>query len=206
MHEQLQRIQQKLAQLKIQDSHLDLFGAKRYQYQLNPPVSLELIQQFEQRYGIHLPDEYVQFLINIGNGGAGPFLGLEPFERVLFVDLDRPNSAQLLHPDLPFPHQKAWNEAFNANCDEDDEQEFERQYFEFHQHQMDGVIAICNYGCGVSLNLVVNGAEYGHIWTDDRANDGGIYPSQELCNRERITFLNWYERWLDQSLHETAVK
>ncbi|MDM1245971.1 SMI1/KNR4 family protein [Acinetobacter sp. R933-2] len=73
MYEQLQRIQQKLAQLKIQDSHLDLFGAKRHQYQLNPPVSLELIQQFEQRYGIHLPDEYVQFLMHIGNGGAGPF-------------------------------------------------------------------------------------------------------------------------------------
>ncbi|WP_286375979.1 hypothetical protein [Acinetobacter sp. R933-2] len=44
------------------------------------------------------------------------------------------------------------------------------------------------------------------MWTDDRANDGGIYPSQELGNRERITFLNWYERWLDQSLHEAAVR
>ena len=206
MNQRLQSISNKLQQLKSLDIHFQLFGAHRHHYQLNPVISLETIQQFEQTHLIGLPEDYVAFLTQLGNGGAGPFYGLEAFERILFVDLDRPNDNNLLYPNLPFPHLVAWNEPFNATCDEDNEAEFEQQYFEFHQHQMDGTIAICNYGCGVSLNLVVNGTEYGHIWTDDRANDGGIYPSQELGNTERLNFLDWYELWLDQSLVEIHEK
>lgn len=33
-----------------------------------------------------------------------------------------------------------------------------------------GLLKISNYGCGISLNLVVNGKEYGNIWFDDRCN------------------------------------
>jgi hypothetical protein len=54
--------------------------------------------------------------------------------------------------------------------------------------------------------LVVNGEEYGNIWTDDRASDAGIRPSYELSNKEKITFLNWYELWLDNSLKELKAK
>lgn len=52
------------------------------------------------------------------------------------------------------------------------------------------------------MNLVVNGKEYGNIWVDDRCNDGGIYPDRYFGNEERITFLAWYELWLDKSLSE----
>lgn len=205
MNQQLQRITAKLEQLKNLDIHLQVFGAQQHQYQLNSPLSIDVIQAFEQDYQVTLPKDYVAFFTHIGNGGAGPFLGLEPFEHALFVDLDYPNPQLLLHPNLPFQHQNAWNALFIATCDEDDE-DYEQQYYAFHAHQMDGCIAICNYGCGVSLNLVVNGAEYGYIWTDDRANDGGIYPSQELGNIEKLSFLDWYELWLDQSLAEIQEK
>ena len=207
MNQQLQRIQEKLAQLKVFDAKNQLFGAQRHQYQLNPPLSMDAIRQFEAQYHVILPLEYVSFLTELGNGGAGPFYGLEPFERAIFVDLDYPNPTNLLAPNLPFPHHQAWNEVFVPTCDEEeDEAEFERQYFEFHRHQMDGVLAISNFGCGVSINLVVNGTEYGYIWTDDRGNDGGIYPSHELENLEKVTFLDWYELWLDNSLQEIAEK
>lgn len=187
MNQQLHRITAKLKQLKNLDINYQLFGAQHHRYQLNLPLAIEQIQHFEQQHNIVLPKEYVAFLTHIGNGDAGPFLGVEPFENALFVDLDYPSAKLLLHPNRVFPHQNAWNVMFSATCDEDDEHD-EQQYFEFHSHQMDGCIAICNYGCGVSLNLVVNGVEYGHIWTDDRANDGGIYPSQALGHRERVTF------------------
>ncbi|ENV18064.1 SMI1/KNR4 family protein [Acinetobacter guillouiae] len=206
MNEQLQKIQQKLEQLKALDIHCTLFGANRHQYRLNPCLSLDVIEQFESSYQIQLPKDYVAFLTQLGNGGAGPYYGIEPFEKVLFTDLDYPNNDNLLHPNLAFPHTQPWNEFFEPTCDEEDEEEYERQYSEFHQHQMDGVLAICNYGCGVSLNLVVNGAECGHIWIDDRANDGGIYPSHEFGNTDRIPFLDWYELWLDLSLEEIAEK
>jgi len=56
------------------------------------------------------------------------------------------------------------------------------------------------------MNLVVNGTEYGNIWVDDRCNDAGIYPDQHFGNKGRITFLAWYEAWLDKSLNEIATK
>lgn len=205
MIQQLKRITAKLEQLKSLDIHLQVFGASHHQYQLNPPLLIDVIQAFEQQYQVKLPKDYVAFFTHIGNGGAGPFLGVEAFENSLSVDLDYPDPNLKLNPSLPFLHQKAWNDLFSAYCDEEDEN-YEQQYFEFHCHQMDGTLAICNYGCGISLNLVVNGAEYGYIWTDDRANDGGIYPSQELGNTEKLSFLDWYELWLDQSITEIQEK
>ncbi|RZL33608.1 MAG: SMI1/KNR4 family protein [Pedobacter sp.] len=205
--EQLDRIKLKLEKLKALDKNLILFGSESHEYQLNPILSEEKIRQFEATYNVTLPAEYVAFLTKLGNGGAGPFYGLEPFENALFDDLDykRPNS--LLNPSEPFTHNQPWNEEFEPTVnEEDEEEEYERQYVEFNKNLINGVLAICNYGCGVSLNLVVNGNEYGNIWTDDRGNDGGIYPSQELGNKERITFLNWYELWLDNSLEEIANK
>jgi hypothetical protein len=71
---------------------------------------------------------------------------------------------------------------------------------------MNGAIRICNYGCAIRLNLIVNGKEYNNVWTDDRANHEGIHPSYELGNTEKITFLDWYELWLDNSLKKLAAK
>lgn len=81
---------------------------------------------------------------------------------------------------------------------------FEEQYFD--KEQMNGVVAICNLGCAINLNLVVNGEEFGNIWTDDRGSNKGIFPSYELGNKDKITFLNWYELWLDNSLDEMKEK
>ncbi|RYZ18811.1 MAG: SMI1/KNR4 family protein, partial [Chitinophagaceae bacterium] len=197
MNEQLESIKTNLKELKRLDKGFTLFGSSKHQYRLNPTVSLETIQRFEQFYRVELPSEYVHFLTKLGNGGVGPFYGLEPFENVVFDDLDYKRPDSLLNPSKPFLHSEAWNMEFQPTVDEDDEEEYEkqRQSFEevyYDKEQMNGTIAICNYGCAISLNLVVNGEEYGNIWTDDRASGGGIRPSYELGNKEKITFLNWY--------------
>jgi hypothetical protein len=212
MNEQLERIKIRLKELKRLDRGFSLFGSPRHQYQLNATLQLQKIQQFEQTHHVKLPSAYVQFLTEVGNGGAGPFYGLERFENVLFDDLDYKRRNSLLNPSKPFLHTEPWNLQFKPPVDEDeDEEEYEKQRLAFEEvyyekEQMNGVIAICNYGCAVSLNLVVNGKEYGNIWTDDRGSDAGIRPSYELGNKERITFLNWYELWLDNSLKEIKAK
>jgi hypothetical protein len=212
MNEQLERIQTKLQELKKLDTNFVLFGSKTHRYKLNAPISEETIKQFEIKHEINLPNDYVQFLTVLGNGGAGPFYGLEPIENALFNDLDYKTSHSLLNPSKPFPHIEPWNLAFRPTVDEEEnEAEYEKQFAEFEERyydkqHMSGVIAICNYGCGVSLNLVVNGQEYGNIWTDDRGNDNGIYASLELGNAEKIGFSNWYELWLDNSLAEIGSK
>lgn len=155
-----------------------------------------------------LPADYVAFLMQVGNGGAGPFYGLEPIQDTLYDDLYHKRPDALLNPGKPFLHTEPWNLEFQPSADYDenkDEYEEERKKFEeiyYEKEQMNGVLAICNFGCAVSLNLVVNGQEYGHIWTDDRGSENGIYPSDELGNKDRITFLDWYELWLDNSINE----
>lgn len=207
MNYQLENIKNKLEKLRQLDNNLEIFGAEKHRYMLNPTVSIDTIKQFEVKHKIVLPEEYVAFLTTLGNGGAGPFYGLEPLENALFDDLDYKNKERSLNPSKPFLHTEAWNMEFepvgeNENQEENDRQyeEFTSQYFD--KKHMNGVIAICNYGCGISLNLVVNGKEYGHIWTDDRVNDGGIYPTIQLDEKDKITFLDWYELWLDKSILE----
>ncbi len=206
--EQLARIRNKLAQLKTLDKNFSLFGAQKHQYNLRRPISREAIQRFERTHKIALPNEYVDFLTLVGNGGAGPFYGLERFEYALYGDLEFVQPETLLSPAEPFLYSEPWNLTFNPTVTvEEDEEEYKKQLQSFEKGYFDikhlnGVIAICNFGCGASLNLVVNGQEYGNIWTDDRASDNGIYPSHEIGNKDRINFLNWYELWLDSSLEE----
>ncbi|MEK8130842.1 hypothetical protein WMW72_23325 [Paenibacillus filicis] len=83
---------------------------------------------------------------------------------------------------------------------EAEREELEQDYFSADKSA--GLLRISNFGCGVSINLVVKGLSYGEIWVDDRASDGGIYPDHDLGNTERFTFLTWYEAWLDRSLEE----
>jgi len=212
MDDQLNRIKTKLKELSLLDKGHSLFGAQSHKYILNPPVSKEQITGFESKYAIKLPEEYVLFLTELGNGGAGPFYGLEPFENVLYEDLDYKKEENLLNPSIPFPHTIPWNMDFEPTVDEEEnEEEFEKQMEEFNNvyyssEQMTGAIALSNYGCGISINLVVNGDEYGYLWTDDRGNDGGIYPSFELGNEKKIKFLDWYELWLDTSLEQIRKK
>jgi len=212
MNEQLNRIKEKIAQLKELDRNYTLFGSQTHRYIVNPTISLNQVREFEAAHNVTLPKGYVAFLTEIGNGGVGPFYGLEPIQGSLYDDLDYKRDGSLLNPSQPFLHTKSWNLAFHPSVDEDQNEEqyenerveFEEKYFD--KEQMNGVLAICNYGCGVSLNLVVNGQEYGNIWTDDRGSDNGIYPSQELGNKEKVGFLDWYELWLDNSIRKIQAK
>jgi hypothetical protein len=51
-------------------------------------------------------------------------------------------------------------------------------------------------------NKSLKGPEYGHIWTDDRSNDNGIYLSCELGDKDKIAVLRWCELWLDHSINK----
>lgn len=210
MEEKLQRIRQKLRQLREADKSCKVFGAKKHRYSLNPTTYIQRIQQLEQRYGIVLPPEYVAFVTSITNGGAGPHYGLEPLGNALYGDLDSLNKDELLNPAQPFPHTQVWNLQFEPTVSyEENSEEYMRQLGKYEENYfdkkwIDGVINIGNMGCGIRLCLVVNGEEYGHIWADDRSSDGGIYPVVDFGITERIGFLDWYELWLDTSLHEIA--
>ena len=58
------------------DWDLSRFGTDQHKYQLKPPASEEAVAAFEARFHVSLPEGYRDFLLWMGNGGAGPFYGL----------------------------------------------------------------------------------------------------------------------------------
>lgn len=74
---QLARIQAKITTLKEKDVDLNLFGSESHAYKLNQPLSNQTIAAFENEHQIALPQGYRAFLEQIGDGGMGPYYGLE---------------------------------------------------------------------------------------------------------------------------------
>ena len=199
MENQISRIIKKLNSLKKKDTQFTAFGSETHQYKLNKAKSENELLEFEETYGIKLPDGYRAFLKRIGNGGAGPYYGLEPLENSTSDDLDRPSVKDWIDPSKPFKLIEAWNENGEEETAFDEEEYFSKEL-------LNGVLKISNFGCGISLILIVNGAEYGNIWVDDRGNDQGIYPDPYFKNNGRINFLDWYEYWLNISLKEINIE
>lgn len=158
MDQQLKSIGRKLSALNQRDPRCSLFGARKHRYRLKATITESDVQAFEARHSIQLPPGYRQFILQIGNGGAGPYYGLESL-----------TDESYLGPD-------------------------------------ESLLRVAEFGCGVWMNLVVSGNEYGNIWVDDRCNDAGLYPDTYFGNEGRLDFLSWYQLWLDTSLAEAPDK
>lgn len=78
----IEELRSLLEKARATDADLKQFGAKQHKYQWNPPASLKEIEKFEKETGISLPEGYRNFLLQAGNGGAGPFYGLFSLEQV----------------------------------------------------------------------------------------------------------------------------
>lgn len=205
--EQISIIKTKLNELTKKDPIFKIFGANSHCYKTNPLLSESEIHDFEIKNQIKLPEGYREFLKQVGNGGAGPYYGLQALQDGLFASLDYKNPNELVELSKEFPCTEPWN----ANV-EGMENATEEQYDEIFAKEYAnpvlqyGILRLSNYGCGVSLNLIVNGKEYGNIWVDDRTNYNGIYPISYSDNNLRVNFLQWYEKWLDLSLEEFNEK
>jgi SMI1 / KNR4 family (SUKH-1) len=189
----LERIAEKLR--RVRGSGAEPFGAESHGMRVNPPLSPEAVAAVEARLGVVLPEEYRAFITRIGDGGAGPAYGMFSLEQAL--------RATEVHrvPDLlaqPFRHVEAydpetdpeWN-AFWDRVDEGGVSEEEQDLFGVREQR--GALMLCHEGCGYMHMLVVTGPARGTMWMDGRCSDYGFSPFN-------VTFLEWYERWLDDVL------
>ncbi|MCB0691937.1 MAG: SMI1/KNR4 family protein [Saprospiraceae bacterium] len=198
--ERLKQIELKIHELKKLDKRYSTFGANRHKFNLNKTKSESEIIEFERNNGIKLPTGYRNFIKLIGNGGAGPYYGLEKLEDGVYVDLDYKERGDKVNLAKPFKFTEKWNiddKQFQGEDGEFRHDLKDKDYFK--PEWADGMLRISNFGCGVSINLIVNGEEYGNIWADDRCNDQGILPFHPN-DKNRVQFLDWYEAWLDDSL------
>jgi hypothetical protein len=130
-----------LRRLRAADPGFRVFGSKRHRYRLGPTLTESELAAFESANRVRLPEDYRRFLSVVGNGGAGPFYGLEPLSTFDY-DLSR-----------PFPFTTATNtlamEELARLRDQDG---------------YPGILEFCHQGCAIYAYLVVNGPTYGTIW------------------------------------------
>lgn len=202
-----------VARLRAADPAFALFGAETHSYILHRPVTVETVAKFERDHEISLPEDYRQFVTEIGNGGAGPYYGVFGLGKMdngwsykswkEMVDVGDVSK--------PFPHTTPWNALDGKpDCERDGSEDSDRQWNAFEQRYYDpanfnGAIPICHLGCAYRQWLVVTGTEAGNVWCDDTADYGGLYPLMEK-GLARVTFYEWYRNWLDDALETYHVK
>ena len=177
MHDQIERIRQKLRTVPGRRGRSHSFGEEKHGFRLNPPLSEWQVRDFEDRHGIRLPEGYRLFLLHLGDGGAGPYYGLHPLSRALDL-ADEPTEGDLARP-CPLvpgmPREEDWLERLGCSADE----------------CFRGTIPIVHQGCTHYSLLVVSGAARGRVVNVDEDLQPPHFPDDP-------DFLSWYERWLDE--------
>ena len=191
---------------KLHSKGTAIFGADSHGFTLNDVLAEDAVLAFEQHHGVRLPDDYRQFLLHVGNGGAGPFYGVFPLG---FVDDNFDLRAWQENDNLvgslseSFVFDQAWN-ALSSMPEPDllnrDESEYGRQQESFERiywnsSLVNGAIPICHEGCAIRVLLVVRGSQAGKLWEDRRSEYEGLRPLM-LKNGSPATFSEWYSEWL----------
>ena len=151
------------------------------------------VAAFETLHHITLPAAYRSFLLEVGNGGAGPHYGLFTLDGAGLRDDDLQEQYRPGHLATPFPHTQAWNPDFHVPQPEVPKpvgMMTEDEYFD--DRWISGSLIIAEFGCGAFHRLVVTGPSRGQVWFDDRAADGGLTPEAD--------FASWYDSWLNTKL------
>jgi hypothetical protein len=197
-----------VTELRRADKDLRIFGANGHGYEFNARAGEEEVAACERKWGMKLPADYVELLTQVGNGGAGPFYGVFPLGQWDGAGLGEPWKTEFIgDPSKPFPHRVAWNDVrdyasapSNQESSDFDEWMDREDRRCWAPEQTNGSIPICTQGCALRFVLVVTGLEAGHVWQDNRADEGGLLPLG--TGSGRVTFSDWYLSWLNESLKQ----
>ena len=161
-----------------------VFGAKRrssgsgHDYRFNEPLAAKHVTEFEAHHGIQLPKDYREFILTIGDGGAGPHYGIKSLA----------DSSQYSHLSVPFPW-KAELKLLNVA---------EYDLWETYP----GVLVTSDRGCAYCDVLIVNGDAHGQIWSDFTAVDCPLSPTHESF---LDWYVDWAERCINTIKREPLL-
>lgn len=129
---------------------------------LRQPISRARVAAFESQAGITLPEDYVAFITEAGNGGLGPcrLMPLDEWDAAYWIDSPRPQMLAapcIITPDA-LGHEDAW-------LDRSGVQDWETRFNAGEWDPMTGTLAVAEIGCGLFYSLVVNGPHRGRVFT-----------------------------------------
>lgn len=171
------------------------FGVESHGFRIHPPLPEREVAAFEVRHGVRLPEGYRAFVTRVGDGGAGPAYGMYGLEKALVAERHTVPDGFLR---TPFDHTAAFQPSDDPVLDDlfdrIDRGELPRDAWKEHADMTAaGTLVLCHEGCGYLHLLAVTGPTRGEMWLDQQCSDGGLVPL-------RVDFLEWYERWLDDTL------
>jgi hypothetical protein len=203
----LGRVREKLQQIRAFESYE--VNWSKISYALNEPLARDLLEKIEEEQGVELPDDYRRFLLEVGNGGAGPGYGLYSLEEALE---ERGDGIYSLADSFVAPKN--------------------------HHHNVDvrapGLLLIESHGCAFYSGLVLSGRDRGTVWSyvenapgwipecapgyvdatgaafEMQGSEGEHYAAMydalllEANRPRRRTFLGHYEAWLDGIIRAAA--
>jgi SMI1/KNR4 family protein SUKH-1 len=204
------RIQRTLLRLRSGKAIPEVFGANGHKFAVNPTLSEAEVLAFETLHRVRLPADYREFLLRIGNGGAGPYYGVFPLGQMDDIEGTKPwreNDGFVGALSEPFALTNDWNDLTGMPSDDlinDEQGEYEKQMDEFdkrywHASLMNGAVPICHEGCALRIWLVAAGEQTGRLWRDRRADYHGVAPVI-TADGAPATFSEWYNEWLDRSV------
>jgi hypothetical protein len=186
MEDHIQRIKtnhQKI--LKLPREQLEcVFGSDKHKFNINPPVTPSQIIEHEKKYQFNFPEGYRRFLLEVGDGGAGPFHGIK--QQFTAAGL-RHEEAKHFHREsiyqTPCPEDERWkNSVIGQEIGESDD-----------AIHFQGNMAIFEVDCGIEGVLVLNGLMTGAVCLTDY----GVTPYSFW---EPPLFLDFYEAWQEAVL------
>ena len=189
-----------LKQARRIDFRCELFGTSKHKYQLNPPVSASFVRTLEEKYGFSLPDDYFQFITEIGDGGAGPGYGIEPFANLVkkspnqyAEEYQKAYLSSLKNTFSPRSMLADELEEFAIATKDDYEKNLDK-YFVYEKTDeerchLDGFYVLGTQGCQWDFGLVTTGEMCGKVLVTDNV---GAY-----C-LEANSFEDFYQNWLDK--------
>lgn len=183
-----EKVEQILDKAREIDSGFELFGTKTHRYRLNPPVPEDFVRDVEEKCGFTLPEDYRRFITRVGDGGAGPYYGIEPFrdfwKRGYFQEnrlaewyrqgyrqgLARPFSVRPMEPE----------EAGRYGFSQEGYLEHPERYYVWVEQEdeynerwsTEGFFLLGTEGCQWDFGIILNGEKRGRVFTTD--NEGAF--------------------------------
>ncbi len=171
--EEVERI---LEQARRMDPQLEMFGVSEHQYKLGSPVDLTFVRSIEEKYHFRFPEDYVQFITEVGDGGAGPGYGLYPFSYYC----TEAESAKEANARKKYLHRLGR----------------ELRLLPIEPEWLDngvlygpyGFFHLGTHGCWRDFGLVTAGERYGQVF---------IYDTEGAFELAASSFQAFYQDWLD---------
>jgi hypothetical protein len=168
-----------------------VFGVRKHHFRLHAPVPGEYVDAYEKKYGFGFPEGYRHFIIEVADGGAGPFYGLKQQFITTGATLRHEMAMQYASPSVytcDCPNSQEWRERLLGPLYRELEDENEALYYQ-------GTIPLFDVGCGSEGVLVLNGPRTGQVCITDY----GFSPFEFTRPAE---FLDMYESWQEAVLDE----